>query len=151
MAWRGLGDAVKWLTGLFGLVPCGNCRRRQRWLNRVASFRRKTLHEKMFEVQNRLWDIGEMDEDRSALLRLRHRDAVEEFRPLNEHIDGLRRHVGVAFHILFIDENTLHCALVPPVQGDRFTISRRNRRQVKLHLEVLIKDRTRFEEVRWYA
>ena len=151
MVWSGLGDVVKWSTDLFGLVPCDNYRRRQRWLNRLIPFRRKTLHEKMFEAQNRLWGIEQMSKTHSALLVVRHRDAVEEFRSLSEHIEGLRSHGDAAFHILFIKKNTLHCALVPPIQGDRFSISRRSRRQIKSHMEVLIKDRTRFEKVIWYA
>lgn len=35
----GLGDAIKKVTGTFGIKPCGGCQRRAATLNRWMSFR----------------------------------------------------------------------------------------------------------------
>ena len=36
---RGLGDTVAKVTKLFGIAPCGGCRKRRQMLNRVFPYR----------------------------------------------------------------------------------------------------------------
>ena len=38
---RGLGDTVARITKALGIRPCGGCRKRQAWLNRVFPYRRR--------------------------------------------------------------------------------------------------------------
>jgi hypothetical protein len=36
---RGLGDIVAAATSALGIKPCGGCKRRQSWLNKLVKFR----------------------------------------------------------------------------------------------------------------
>ncbi|MCK5610069.1 hypothetical protein KAR91_49810 [Candidatus Pacearchaeota archaeon] len=152
MAWNGFGDTIKWFTGLFGIVPCAACERRRKWLNKIFPFRFKSYHDRMFAIQNKLWGRDGMSDGESAYLHLQYRDVIEEFfRVFQDKFHELIRQRQVAFHILYIDGETLHCAMVPPIQGGKFTIGRKARRLLRNDIEKDILEKTKFEKVKWHV
>lgn len=152
MTWNGFGDAIKWFTGLFGVVPCAACERRRKWLNKIFPFRFKSYHDRMFIAQNKLWSRNGMSDGESVYLHLKYRDLIEDFfQSFQDKFHELIRQGQVAFHILYIDGSTLHCAMVPPIHGGKFTISKKDRRFLRNDIEQDIIKKTKFKKVKWHV
>lgn len=152
MAWRGLGDAIKWFTGLFGVKPCEACEKRRRRLNRLVPFRRLSMHEKMDRAHAKLWKKPRITDTDSAALHMKYRKVIDGFfKEFGQSFHKLRTEGTAAFHVLYIEDEILHCALVPTKIHGGFSISRKERRLLKKQIERDILVKTQFKKVKWHV
>ncbi len=151
MSINGFGDIISWVTGLFGIMPCAACEKRRKWLNKIFPFRFKTMHDKMFEIQNKLCKTNKMSNSDSVFLHMKHRETIEDFfNVFGDKFENLRNTRDIAFHVLHIDDDVLHCALVPAKYGKKFNISKKEIINMKTSIRDDIIDNTKFKKVRWH-